>query len=180
MGKFSSVPSVLPLLRGWLGDLRKEKAESQSIKRLVADLLEGRIVPADKEFLGHELPKGQLSVIYVRDHGTVCRCCEARNTKDTSVVMILTNHKGPKIQTSLCFPCYERVYLTLKNETIPSSFELPRLNSLKMQDRYAEGAFFCDVEVSSQQAAIELKRAVELLKRPKSGLAGVENRSIIM
>jgi len=132
--------------------------------------LERGILPVDRDFLQRTMPTDQLTVAYIKDHGTVCRACLQRNTADTPVVTIASNLNGPRLETSLCLQCYERAQLTLSNDSFGSEFRLPRLNSLKMQERYAEGTIYCEAKPTVRRAAEDLKRAVKLLGRSESSL----------
>lgn len=153
--------------------------------RLIRKLLKGELMGADRAFLAETLPKDKLSIVYITDHNTACRSCLSRNSQDTPVVVVASNTQGLKIETSLCFPCYDRVRQTLENpETFPTTLKLPRLNSLKMQDRYAEGMIFCDVPGRPRETMLDavriLRHAVGLVSpgQPKYERDGSEKISL--
>jgi hypothetical protein len=123
------------------------------------------------DFLAAHLPVDELSVIYVRDKGTVCRSCLKRNAPGTPVVTIATNvGRKPAIGTSLCFDCYKIVQEFLENK-----LDLPKLSTLKLRDRYAEGVLFCKPKHTLAYAVNMLRNAVKACST-ESNLGPCEGR----
>lgn len=92
-------------------------------------------------------PPFKLTVMHIEGVGTVCRMCSRRQSLAVPLVLILSplNYGNgyvlkPKIESALCFDCYNRLREAMKADTLPS------LAHLKLQGRYAEGAVSFDAK----------------------------------
>lgn len=107
-------------------------------------------------------PPFKLTLMHIKGIGTACRMCSRRQSMTVPVVLLLSplsDGAGSKSKTesALCFDCYDRLRRVLeKAKELPGGppYTLPSLDSLKLQDRYAEGTISFDAKNPWGEAAL--------------------------
>jgi hypothetical protein len=105
-------------------------------------------------------PPFKLTVMHIEGVGTACRMCSRRQSLAVPLVLILCPLNDgcgfqTKIESALCFDCYNRLREAMEADTLPS------LVHLKLQGRYAEGA----VSFDAKDPRGEAKRINQMIQK---------------